>query len=718
MKKNKRYNHKINYYTIFSLVIIFIIITLSIGFSAFQNTLAIENISSNVRIDKDIRIMKVSVDTTNDATSLYEDYNVSNVTSKVVLPSSDSYIIYEIDIYNLGNVEMGIKNISINNSKLNVTTLDYNIKDKLCTDNECSLGVEKKIKLKVSYKEGEYDSNNTTMDFKVDFKFGQFFKINYKNISNSNDLPSEIIEGDDLKISFSNDKNQYLRVLMNNKVLYSDKDYTYDGSNLVISNVSGDIDISLNDNTAMKKQLISNFVPSGDEADVTDFDIDNMTDDERKKLFSDVASESGIYKTKGIDGANVIIFRGNVENNYVQFAGYLWRILQIDANGNLRLIMNGIIGSSKYNADDTINSVEEASNILGFENSIAKTNLDSWYQYLEKSSSRIVKTKFCNNFDYISKVSSGSKNTTNYFKSYQNVGTDIGNYTPSLVCPSKYIFESNIGLISGEEFVLAGGSFEKSNTSFFLYNSTINNSYWTLSPAFHDEGRKNGDVMIIDNKGALKDWSFNLVKENYNLRPVITIDGDYEMLGTGTKEDPYHYDGINQTGNRISVTDVSELNGNTYFIGNIGGKKNVNGLMSSIVSQALNNVNGLLGKGTAIFSNDKDTIKNDTGIPFIFENATLAGDDASDGYYYYLKTACGEYLKINDDKSIGLTKEPVQLKIKLGTLESRSGQVLISNKDETVYLNFYGAASNEGDDKFAGWTEVDDNAYMTLYKLN
>ena len=34
-----------------------------------------------------------------------------------------------------------------------------------------------------------------------------------------------------------------------------------------------------------------------------------------------------------------------------------------------------------------------------------------------------------------------------------------------------------------------------------------------------------------------------------------------------------------------------------------------------------------------------------------------------------------------------------------------------------VYASF-GAESGEGDDKFAGWTEVDENVYMSLYKPN
>ena len=362
---------------------------------------------------------------------------------------------------------------------------------------------------------------------------------------------------------------------------------------------------------------------------------------------------------------------------------------------------------------------------VGFSNSEAKTSLDNWFNYLNDFSTKIVKTKFCNNFEYISKTSSGSGNVTNYFQTYQNVGPDADNYSPSLVCDSKYRFEANIGLISGEEYVLAGGAFDKSNTNFFLYNSSIydvttntNDYFWTLSPAFHDEGRKNGDVMMVDQNGSLIDWTQSLLKGNYNLRPVITIDGNDEMKGDGTKDNPYSYTDVSQTATKIEVTDLMELNNNTYFIGNIGGKKNVDGLMSAIVSNTLKNVSGLLGKNTATFSSDKSRVINQTAVAFTFSDGAMVSDDASDGYYYYLKTVGGEYLKINDDQSIELTSEPTMLKIKLGDLESRSGQILIANQDESVYLNFYGAESGQGDDKFAGWISVDENAYMALYRLD
>lgn len=41
--------------------------------------------------------------------------------------------------------------------------------------------------------------------------------------------------------------------------------------------------------------------------------------------------------------------------------------------------------------------------------------------------------------------------------------------------------------------------------------------------------------MIVDNSGALKDWSFSLLQGSFGLRPVITIDGNYDMGVQGQK---------------------------------------------------------------------------------------------------------------------------------------------------------------------------------------
>ena len=152
-KKKNIYNHKSYpiYITIF--ILFFTIIFLSIGFSSFQNNLAIDNISATIKIDKDIRITNININNTNNATSNYEEYNATSISGSINLPTQNSYIIYNVDIYNLGNIPMGITDISINNENLKYEVLNYNLKDKICENNQCSLGVKKTLQIKISYKD-------------------------------------------------------------------------------------------------------------------------------------------------------------------------------------------------------------------------------------------------------------------------------------------------------------------------------------------------------------------------------------------------------------------------------------------------------------------------------------------------------------------------------------------------------------------------------------
>lgn len=225
-------NKKILYF------IFFIILFLSIGFSAFQNNLSIDNIFLNVNIDKDIRVMGISVNESKDAFSTYEDYNVSNIKSNVTLSNSNSYIIYKIPVYNLGNVVMGIRSISINYDNLSVSILNYDLKSKLC-DDKCASGVKKDLLVKISYKDGLFDSLNTSYDIKIDFIFGRIFNIDYKDIDIS--YPKEIIEGDTLTLNIPDREDSFLKVFMNKRKLVIDSDYQYSSGVLTIPNVDGDI---------------------------------------------------------------------------------------------------------------------------------------------------------------------------------------------------------------------------------------------------------------------------------------------------------------------------------------------------------------------------------------------------------------------------------------------------------------------------------------------
>ena len=47
--------------------------------------------------------------------------------------------------------------------------------------------------------------------------------------------------------------------------------------------------------------------------------------------------EKGIFETTDADGTSYY-YRGAVENNYLKFAGYFWRVVRINGNGSIRII--------------------------------------------------------------------------------------------------------------------------------------------------------------------------------------------------------------------------------------------------------------------------------------------------------------------------------------------------------------------------------------------
>ena len=68
----KRYNKKHFSKALYAFVIGISIILMTIGFSSFQNDLKIDELSANVRVEKDVRIMGVQTYETNDAISNYK----------------------------------------------------------------------------------------------------------------------------------------------------------------------------------------------------------------------------------------------------------------------------------------------------------------------------------------------------------------------------------------------------------------------------------------------------------------------------------------------------------------------------------------------------------------------------------------------------------------------------------------------------------------------
>ena len=75
--------------------VLLVIVTLSVGFSAFQRQLLIDNNPFTVRLQEDTRVSNVSVKSvSNQVISNFEDYNKSKIFGNVTFPSASSYILY------------------------------------------------------------------------------------------------------------------------------------------------------------------------------------------------------------------------------------------------------------------------------------------------------------------------------------------------------------------------------------------------------------------------------------------------------------------------------------------------------------------------------------------------------------------------------------------------------------------------------------------------
>ena len=178
----KNYNSKI--VNISAAVVVLVLTTLTIGFSAFQSTGIIKDIGATVRVQKNIRITGVSVmNPVSDAVSNYEDYNVESITSGLNLPNSNSKLTYKVEITNFGNAEMMITQIAglPSNLKYEIDEQNYKLNELICDDNDstkCTLGAKKTLYITISYKNSSsYDSTTTTYPFTLNFTFESNNKV-------------------------------------------------------------------------------------------------------------------------------------------------------------------------------------------------------------------------------------------------------------------------------------------------------------------------------------------------------------------------------------------------------------------------------------------------------------------------------------------------------------------------------------------------------------
>ena len=286
-----------------------------------------------------------------------------------------------------------------------------------------------------------------------------------------------------------------------------------------------------------------------------------------------------MYAAEDDDGMSYY-FAGSVDNNWVRFAGYYWRIVRINGDGTIRIIYNGPttnqtgettqIGVSAFNEnyDDnayvgymygTPNSNTYEETHANINDSTIKKVVDNWYETNIANNSSFVNkidinAGFCGDrqtvsgiWDGYGKLGYGNNATT-----YSSVGRMSGvleKIIPSYKCNSSDNFtliqsikgnkklEKPIALLSIDEAIYAGAYDGKENNSYFLISGQI---YWTMTSQRFNISLGFGANHNINSLGGPDN---NWVSSSHGIRPVINLKANVTLTGTGTKDNPYIVEG-------------------------------------------------------------------------------------------------------------------------------------------------------------------------------
>ena len=266
-------------------------------------------------------------------------------------------------------------------------------------------------------------------------------------------------------------------------------------------------------------------------------------------------SDKGLYSINDDYGTSYY-YRGAVANNNVVFNNMNWKILRINRDNSIRLILSNDIGkygfNSNYNAPayggymygaDISNYANSIKNEV---NSTAKETLDNWYiKYFSGNNINkyIADAGFCNDRSIVSGDGFSTNKQTNFSAYNRNL-----NNTATLICPQadNDLFTTvnssignkaltyPIGLITADELLLAGANRSKINRQFFLAYET----YWTISPSYY-----NKTYSCVTNLHYITDGyihNSHCVDSTYYLKPVISLKPDVKISGgIGTINEPF-----------------------------------------------------------------------------------------------------------------------------------------------------------------------------------
>jgi len=289
---------------------------------------------------------------------------------------------------------------------------------------------------------------------------------------------------------------------------------------------------------------------------------------------------SGVYSTNDNYGISYY-FRGGHDYvyNWVEFAGFYWRIIRIDGNGDIRMIYNGpatgspkpipsttgtstqIAGIHTFNASNndnayvgfkygTVGAATYSATHLQTNPSNAYTQVTNWYTNNIANKGTNITSKineqavYCGDRNITTGVGYGAF-TTKYAAATRN---STGLRAPSLSCINSMggLVPTNndqyvvpVALITADESAFAGGVRNYTANPCNGHWLTTGQLYWTMSPDYMDPYAVMFVVEPSGNLGTGGPYQ-GTVSGIFGIRPVIALKSNVvSSSGNGSLSSPY-----------------------------------------------------------------------------------------------------------------------------------------------------------------------------------
>ena len=304
-----------------------------------------------------------------------------------------------------------------------------------------------------------------------------------------------------------------------------------------------------------------------------------------KQITSNKNTTEALLASTEDDYGTSYYFRGAVKNNYVQFANKCWRIVRVNGDGSIKLVLHNDNTSSssspcaasnnsttaafaRYSGSSytsTFNDNYNDNAYIGFmygatgasdyasthantNKSTILTNLETWYtNNLASYADKLADTIWCNDKSTVSGGLGYGTNETDY-AAYNRLASTK---QPTLKCPndnnggklSKFTVDDTtngngnltykIGLLTADEIAFSGSIAYTYNRSTYLQENTGTTWWWSLSPDYFG-----GDIASVWGVGS-GDLDYSSVRGNVGLRPAISLISSTSVTGNGTSDNPY-----------------------------------------------------------------------------------------------------------------------------------------------------------------------------------